>query len=183
MTDEKLVPDVINFISKCAEKVGAAAQSDFEVNEYCYCEDNGIKSPIEQILHSAFRTLMELNGLKESEPIFIENKPYIFGTTLVPQKQIGDYRVDFLAYYSSEPKRDGSQIYKEVIVECDSQQFHERTERERRYEKARDRFLQNKGYKIFHFTGKEIKDKPFMVAAEILAYLHDRSIEFFSVTD
>lgn len=62
---------------------------------------------------------------------------------------------------------------KVVIIECDSQQFHERTEPERRYEKARDRFLQVEGYKIFHYTGASIKNNSLDIAKEIIAYVLD----------
>lgn len=65
----------------------------------------------------------------------------------------------------------------DVIIECDSQMFHDRTERERRYEKMRDRYLIQQGYKTFHYTGKEITDSPFKVAAEILAYVTKSSVE------
>ena len=73
-----------------------------------------------------------------------------------------DFKVDFLC---------GNKIEKSVLVECDSQQFHERTEKERRYEKARDRYLKIKGMEILHYTGKEILENPFLVAKEIINYL------------
>jgi len=60
------------------------------------------------------------------------------------------------------------------VVECDSQQFHERTEEERRYEKARDRFLQKKGYKIFHYTGADIKSNYKKIVREIIRYALER---------
>ena len=75
----------------------------------------------------------------------------------------------------------GENIGKKIIIECDSQLFHERTEKERRYEKLRDRYFTKKGYKIFHYTGKEITDYPCKIAAEILAYITDTSIEYISL--
>jgi Uncharacterized protein conserved in bacteria len=71
----------------------------------------------------------------------------------------------------TKPKFKGKWESRQVIVECDSQQFHERTEEERRYEKQRDRFLTVEGYKVFHFTGAEIVRNPWSVAAEILEFV------------
>jgi very-short-patch-repair endonuclease len=49
--------------------------------------------------------------------------------------------------------------------------WHERTERERRYEKRRDRDLARHGYHVFRFTGKEIMEDPGRVAIEVLGYV------------
>ncbi len=174
----KLCKDSQDFISRCSKMVAAYEHDVFNEDQPSFLEDHGIESPIEQILHTAFRTLMQINGFQDAEPEEVNGKPYIIGFDLKPQVKIGKYRVDFLAskhHYPVNPKNPQKVV--EVIVECDSQEFHERTEKERRYEKERDRFLQSQGYRTFHFTGKEIKDTPFEVAAEILSHLTNRSAE------
>lgn len=167
MKNKKLEDDVLKFSIKCSESVGALESDMFSINCYSEIIDLGIDSPIERIFYIAFRTLSEMNFLERAEPVEINGKQKILGIGIDPQHHIGNYRVDFYCYYST-PSTE-----KSVIVECDSQQFHDRTEPERRYEKIRDRFLQKSGHKVFRFTGKEIKDKPLQCAAEVISYLTD----------
>jgi very-short-patch-repair endonuclease len=175
---EKLTPDVMCFLNKCSEAVGNHENEMFNQDNWCFVLDNEVRSPIEQILYFAFETLRYVNGYVKDEPQETPNGPIIVGAGMTPQFKIGEYRVDFLAVYGGYPRhKDWTQYKKEVVVECDSQEFHERTESERRYEKKRDRYLQSRGYKVFRFTGKEIKDKPFETAAEILSYLTGEKTE------
>lgn len=147
--------DVFVFLKKAGDFLGNHTSEYFQV---CIIntdfEKYNISSPIEQILYI---TLKSLSGLLD--PIII-----------TPQHQIGKYRCDFLIQTCDEKT---SRHYKEVIVECDSQEFHDRSEKERRYEKQRDRFFTSKGYKTLHFTGKEIMESPFKCSAEIFCYLFD----------
>jgi len=78
---------------------------------------------------------------------------------------IGKYYIDFLVSYNILGQSQ------KVLIECDSQQWHETTEDQRRYEKSRDRYLLKKGYKVFHYTGKEIINNPYIVACEVLEHL------------
>jgi very-short-patch-repair endonuclease len=126
-----------------------------------------IISPIEQILYSAFRFYYHLIPGSIFSEMKINNKKYKIGLQFCPQFKVGSYKVDFLVkYYKVSIKS-----IKEVIVECDSQQFHERNEEERRKEKERERFLVLKGYKIFRFTGKEIIQNTKKVCDEIYEFL------------
>lgn len=109
----------------------------------------GIVSPIEKILYFTLTHFDYLSSLRE------ENYKRI---KIFPQKKIGKYRVDF------KVKGDRS----ELIVECDSQMWHEKDEKQRRYEKERDRYLQSKEYKVFHYTGKELMSQPLLPAVEII---------------
>lgn len=172
----KFEKDVSDFMDECSSTVGRYEDDMFNVDEFNFCDDHNISSPIEQILHCAFMALLRINCIPKCDYREVGGRDYNIGIDMEPQFHIGNYRVDFLAFNKAWPDKNGDQEVKEVVVECDSQIFHERTERERRYEKARDRFLQSKGYKIFHFTGKEIKDNPFKVAAEIISYLNGRDI-------
>ena len=113
-----------------------------------------ITSPIEQLLYAAMLKTKSMYGLND--------------LAISPQKKFGKYFVDFLI------EED-----KPVIVECDSQTFHDRTEVERRYEKSRDRFLQKQGIHVFRYTGKEIIENPTKIAEEILEYTSGIVTAFF----
>lgn len=116
----------------------------------------------------ALSTIIKLDPrLKISEPVETPSGTYIDGVFIRPQKRVDKYRVDFLVSYDN-PLWGGKTLSNKVLVECDSQEFHDRNEKERRYEKARDRVIQKKGYRIFRYTGREIIDQPFVVATEIL---------------
>ena len=80
---------------------------------------------------------------------------------IIPQYKMGRYKVDFLM------KGDKDKL----VVECDSQKWHETSEEHRRYKKERDRFIQASGYKIFRYTGKEIMDRAPLIAVEILHHV------------
>lgn len=176
----KLTEDFNTHFRKCMDVVMNFEGDRFSVDAFNVLYSLNIESPIEQILYVSLRALSRITWHEKN----FENTPdgaISTGLHIFPQYEIGKYRVDFLVefrhidYLSSNDSINV--LKKSVIVECDSQQFHDRTEQERRYEKKRDRFLQQQGYKIFHFTGKEIKDEPFRISAEILAFVTDESAE------
>lgn len=169
--EEKLVKNVLDFIGKCAKQIGDFEEDNFSQNTFNECLDLGIESPIEQILYCALKAVREFNFINQSDPIEICGKDYLKGLEIKPQEMVGNYRVDFKISYFGRIYPDETQDIKIVIVECDSQQFHERTEKERRYEKKRDRFLITKGYKTFHYTGSEIVKNAFEIAAEIISFV------------
>lgn len=175
MAGIELKKDVVAFSDKCDGIVGDYEADSFSVSNWMFLNEQKIQSPIEQIFYLSFKTLLKVNSITIAEPINVDGKNYIFGCGITPQCVIGKYRVDFMAHFSAYPIRnkDGerTQECRNVIVECDSQQFHERNESERRYEKERDRFLQKDGFKILHYTGSEIVKKPFTTAADVLSYL------------
>lgn len=165
----KIEKNVINFLNRSSYIVGNFYGEIFSLDNHHEIDDYSISSPIEQILYSALKTLRETNFIEKSSPVDCNGKWYVVGLGIHPQTEIGKYRCDFEVIFGTPVLKDGTQrIINKVFVECDSQQFHERTESERRYEKARDRFIQSKGYKILHYTGKEIIENPFQIAAEII---------------
>lgn len=167
---DKLAENVTDFISKCAYEVGKNAEMAFDQHIFCDCREMKMESPIEQILYCSVETILEMNSIHRAEPIDINGKIIVHGFSIIPQKTVGRYRADFLMSYSNLYHREPKPA-RELIVECDSQKFHERSEKERRYEKARDRFFTLKGCTVFHFTGSEIVKEPFRVAREIVGYL------------
>jgi len=124
---------------------------------------NEIKSPIERILFCQ---------LEYFKTILLDNKEYKI--IIEPQKQIDKYRVDFSIVCKIKKK------IREIIIECDSQQWHERSEKERRYEKERDRYFQKQNYVIFHYTGKQIQQDSFSIAMEVFSFLLGKEIILFN---
>lgn len=166
----KLEDNVLKFINQCADAYGHFAADSFNQDLWCECLEIGLESPIEQILYCAIKTVAKINGIEEAtDPVQENGEWHVAGLTIMPQAQIGKYRADFRIIH--ERKFKGRWEHQQVIVECDSQQFHERTEEERRYEKQRDRFFTTEGYKVFHFTGTEIVKNSWSVAAEILEFV------------
>lgn len=169
----EVVPEVTAFLSECSSLIGNYENEMFNQDTFCefheYGKDALMTSPIEHFFYAAFKAIVQLNGLKMADPIEVNGEMFMEGIDIQPQVAIEKYRVDFLLH-NFRIKKERT---KRLVVECDSQQFHERTEPERRYEKERDRFLQSSGYHVFRFTGKEIKNEPFRVAGESLAYLTD----------
>jgi len=158
--------DVLDHLKKSSQIVAMAAEDIFGQSVFHEWKDLKIESPIEQLLYTALKLVAEVNAIERFDDRGATGQPLFTGLRIVPQYVIGKYRADFLVEY--HPWQGAP---KSVLVECDSQQFHERTEAERRYEKARDRYLIQHGHQVFHYTGKEIKDGPEKVAADILGHV------------
>jgi very-short-patch-repair endonuclease len=111
-----------------------------------------LESEIERAIAVAFIVGMRVYGNRH----YIGREPVVgCGMFLVPQRQIGDYRVDFLLGVSvgDQPV---SNLRKCVVVECDGHQWHEKTKEQAARDKQRDRFLQTQCGGVVHFTGSEI---------------------------
>jgi very-short-patch-repair endonuclease len=169
MSKIQIPGNVRKFLDARAIDVGSMAAEWYDQDVSTFIRENDIESPIEQYLFIALRSLQEMNCIEQAEPVEIEGEWHVTGFNIRPQFKIGKYRVDFLVTYS-RPVR-GEVRVKSLVAECDSQEWHERTERERRYEKSRDRFLVVHGHEVFRYTGKEILEQPLRVAAEILAHV------------
>lgn len=107
--------------------------------------------------------------------------------TVEPQKQFGQYRVDFFLSYSESgpaPDKHGWAFYiRDAIVECDGHDFHERTKEQARHDRSRDRHFTKLGFRVLRFTGSEIWKDPFACVDEVMSALaediwtkHDRHV-------
>lgn len=74
-----------------------------------------------------------------------------------PQVVFGKFRVDFVL----KAKRG-----KEIVIECDGHDFHERTKEQARRDRGRDRFFASKGITVVRFTGSEIWANPVRCAEQ-----------------
>lgn len=170
--------EVADFLGLCSKFVGDDARDTFDQSTFCEFLDLSIDSPIEQFFYTSIKAVAALQSIPLADLLRIGKQDVPFGLSIQPQRQIKSYRVDFYISwqgYTCLPMKNE----KCVVVECDSQQWHERTEAERRYEKKRDRELSKLGLHTFRFTGKEIKEAPFSPAIEVLEFLTGQSIQSF----
>ena len=92
--------------------------------------------------------------------------PPMEGFYLWPQIKIGPYRVDFVF---GARQADGEMTW--AIIECDGHDFHEKTRGQAQRDKARDRYLIGRGYRVLRFTGSEVYRQPHLVWDEIVKIL------------
>ena len=161
-------------IEQSSKYVGRFEDEKFKHDVFAEIIEGTIQSPIERVLYVALLAVMRINFLGGVEP---ESDTLLSpGIYIAPQKKIGKYRADFsieCIRWRHEKMTPSHYTFREVVVECDGTAFHERTEVERRAEKCRDRFMQKMGLKVFRYTGKEILDDPYTIAAEIIGYVTD----------
>lgn len=174
---------VNSYLNRCGDIIAEFERDSFGYNLAHEFDDLKIESPIEQLLYAALHLVAKLNYIDMMDTIKVGEVEITGGLFVNPQAQIGKYRVDFLVSFTKpcllkQALEDPSQS-RTVVVECDSQQFHERTEQERRYEKARDRHLLKAGYNSLHFTGKEIIEDPSRIASEVLAHVTTFPASYF----
>ena len=130
------------------------------------------ESPIEQILLAQFLHPNTTNEwdmqchvlLPPSGLIDHVAPPPIPGFFLWPQIKIGPYRVDFIIAVVQH----GTLEQHWTIIECDGHDFHERTKAQAQRDKARDRYLVGRGYRVLRFTGSEIYRDSAAVWEEII---------------
>lgn len=155
--------NVIEFINKTSEAVGNHALEGFSTDCTDEFQDLNIKSPIEQMFYAAFKAVCITNHIDFLG--LCDNQKY--GIDIHPQYKIGKYFADFVVVGITRKNLSGER----VVVECDGHKFHDIDKKQRSYEKARDRFLQKQGYKIFHYTGSDINRDPVKCAAEVIAFV------------
>lgn len=77
-----------------------------------------------------------------------------FGTIFGCQVEVANYRCDFLV------KTCLRGDYELLAIECDGHEFHEKTKKQARRDKSRDRFLLSGGIPVLRFTGSELWRDP-----------------------
>jgi very-short-patch-repair endonuclease len=80
-----------------------------------------------------------------------------WGVNVQRQKEIGPYRADIYI------EQDG----KKIVVECDGEGFHDDKKRDNK----RDKYMVDRGYLVFRFTGSEIYNKPDECALRVIEEL------------
>lgn len=107
-------------------------------------------TPIEQI---AGLILLELTRVVGSHNL-----------SVLAQERIENYRVDFLVRFCPLHNLDAS---KNIIIECDGHEWHEKTKEQAQKDKERDRTLTKLGYIVFRYTGSEIVDDPWKIYKDV----------------
>lgn len=129
------------------------------VNQQMREAEHVCESPIEVVFLQAM-TLYNLL-ICGKFPAFEADQWNNVGHLIEPQKQILDYRVDFLI---SSPD-----IKTQIVVECDGHDFHERTADQAAKDRSRDRALSSHGYRVVRFTGRELWGNPWQCAMDMEA--------------
>ncbi len=178
----KIPKSVSDVLDSCADVVSSFERDSFHVDTYFETFEfldtgNGKISPIEQIIYVAMKAVFQIISVPQSEPYYDINGHDRIGNGyyIIPQPSIGKYRVDFIIGFVGV--RNRKQYRKEVIVECDGHEFHDKDKKQRAFEKARDRYFQKEGKSILHYTGSEIVTTPIHVAAEIISFLNGETKE------
>jgi very-short-patch-repair endonuclease len=148
------------YLDECANGLrGYVEQASGALSHLC-------ESPIEVGLLQGFISLhllnrqFRINGLRELAPLVTEYEARVY-----IQHEVDQYRLDFAVHVTgaSGGKHRGAWI----AVECDGHQFHERTKEQAKRDKARDRALATKGFRILRFTGSEIYESAFACAVDV----------------
>ena len=91
-------------------------------------------------------------------------------TTLIvrPQVQLEGWRVDFIISALDAKFWPGKEVWRELIVECDGHNFHERTKEQAARDRSRDRDVTLAGRELFRFTGSELWRNPLGCSTQII---------------
>lgn len=160
---------VSNYRNKISKMISDAAEED--AARYIEAFENAqekCESPIEELLLAALYiensdgiVRLEFMSGRPKEQAFFDQAAFVY-----QQAEIGSYRVDFLIHDATLPFSLGKPRW--IVVECDGHDFHEKTKKQARRDKQRDRFLQARGYRVLRFTGSEIWQDAERCADEIL---------------
>ena len=141
------------------------------------------ESPIEQYFLAAMIYIVKdryMNVVVVGESVYLEKASFSC-FYIYPQKQIGDFRVDFLlSMYEIQSTPQDNPYHKEtvkiredlkLVVECDGHDFHEKTKKQASRDKERDRTLQTCGFPVFRYSGSDIYKNAIKCAIECMDYL------------
>lgn len=116
-------------------------------------------TPIERIVRILFFDISDRLERRFGEQIF----------SYSPQVKIGKYVVDFVVKIDT--------VDDKYIIECDGHDFHEKTKEQVKYDKQRERFLVNSGYKVLRYSGSEIYGKYEEIIDELFSVFEKRYLE------
>lgn len=164
-----IIPEnVWEFLHKASDDYAKIKAEKFTRERHSDIIEQPITSPIEQLFLIAMHVMCEANfDLVNPEPeVTRAGLPILRGGVFIyPQRKIDRYTVDFLIQnigFTDTP------AVRTVVVELDGHDFHDKDKQQRSYEKARDRFLLKRDFKVLHFTGSDVVADPYAVAHEVL---------------
>lgn len=164
-------------LDKLIRSITAGIAQRIEFN-YKRMEDRW-HSQIEHLFYTAVSLELEHSCLcraeftnEELESGPDQNKDHlvgIFDFWIERQAFLLDWPVDFVIWLTSMPDKN-------LVVECDGHEFHERTPEQAKRDRERDRRLQRAGYHVFRFTGSEIWRDAHKCAQEAIDWLMEQDI-------
>lgn len=125
---------------------------------------NQTQSPIEEILAAGL--LFSVDGYQDIKFDWFpgstqELKREGWGAVFSCQGHVETYRPDFVITCYCNGRE------KQIAIECDGHDFHEKTKQQAQRDKARDRVFAKKGITLLRFTGSEIYKDPRACIEEI----------------
>lgn len=109
------------------------------------------ESPIEHLFFAAYEFMKPHLMLPENA-----------GLQMVQQREVGRYRADFYFQIRNVEKK-----LKEMVVEVDGHEFHERTKAQATRDRSRDRWMDDMGILVVRFTGSEVWANPFSCVEQV----------------
>lgn len=149
----------------------------------------GWGSPIEKMLFAAIsvvpwlywgetdRCFPSLGRVKDTQSEK-EVTPHLIASGLIfvsRQFPIGKYKADIVIMAALNAY---NRCIK-VAIECDGHDFHEKTKQQASKDKARDRYMQSKGWSVLRFTGSDIFKDPMACAEEISKFVETSADRIF----
>lgn len=160
---------VAQFMNEASDYIGRQEAESSHFDMWCLFHDTPIESPIEQLFYSALMAVCKVSSFEDHTLVGVslpdrwpEPKECGGHVFCFPQAPIGKYRADYVLFACDGPHPTP------VVVEIDGHDWHDRDEKQRRYEKRRDRFMQSKGFKVARYTGSEVHADPYAAATDAL---------------
>lgn len=167
MSQYVIAANVQTFLESASVAYGRIQAEIFGEEMFNNLGDYGMQSPIEDLFWIALHLQCAAERVPVNPDIDLRSDHQTwYGVFSTPQAKIDSYRVDFLLERFGFGERAVP-----VIVELDGHEFHDKDKRQRSYEKARDRHLVKRGYRVLHFTGSDVVADPYRVAFEALETL------------
>lgn len=154
---------------------------------YAEMADVGGDTPIEKLFFNALFLNLRYCDQEWFRGILIANDESITAIKEMPearthlvlqrQAQLPGWRVDFLIHVYADWAREpegGTVGWKQLIVECDGHDFHERTKEQAARDRERDRSFQLQGIEVFRFTGSELWKDPLGCSDQVIAWANRR---------
>lgn len=128
------------------------------------------ESPMEQLLAIE----MERLGIHE-----IANfNPFVMVNEFLNQGEINiegkTYYADFLigvSYFKKVGSKFEFDFSKNIVIEVDGHDFHQKTKEQVEHDNKRERALQKAGYEVIRFSGTEVYHKAYKCANEVLSFI------------
>ena len=155
--------EISDFCDMFAKHSASCAEARYierfrELSAYC-------ESPIEQAILAGILFATEFSGRMYHARV-TSGEGFEWGRDIFDdeyvvliQPRLGPYRPDFLIRLTGYSKQgDRERFY--GVIECDGHDYHERTKAQATADKQRDRWMTERGIKVFRFTGSEIWRDP-----------------------